>query len=242
MPSNPWVAVGWRDRDSITFDIRPHLERKGIDFIAKRCDKIDAANNTLQLEDGETLDYDYLVITTGPRLAFDEVEGAGPHGGHTHSVCTVDHAEAAYEQYKALLEDPGHVVVGAMPGASCFGPAYEFAFIMDTDLRKRKLRDKVPMTFVTSEPYIGHLGLGGVGDSQGHAGERDAQPPHQVDHQRQGHQGRGRQDVRRPSSTMPGKVEKEHELPFKYSHDAAGLQGRRCRWRRWKDCAIRAAS
>ena len=51
--------------------------------------------------------------------------------------------------------------------ASCFGPAYEFAFIMDADLRKDKLRHQVPMTFVTAEPYIGHLGLGGVGDSQG---------------------------------------------------------------------------
>jgi sulfide:quinone oxidoreductase len=58
------------------------------------------------------------------------------------------------------------VVIGAMPLASCFGPAYEFAFILDADLRKRKLRHKVPITFVTSEPYIGHLGLGGVGDSK----------------------------------------------------------------------------
>jgi sulfide:quinone oxidoreductase len=39
--------------------------------------------------------------------------------------------------------------------------------ILDADLRKRKLRDRVPMTFVTSEPYIGHMGLGGVGDSKG---------------------------------------------------------------------------
>jgi len=39
--------------------------------------------------------------------------------------------------------------------------------IMETDLRKRKLRDRVPMTYVTSEPYIGHLGLGGVGNSKG---------------------------------------------------------------------------
>jgi sulfide:quinone oxidoreductase len=37
---------------------------------------------------------------------------------------------------------------------------------MDTDLRRRKIRDRVPMTFVTAEPYIGHLGLGGVGDSK----------------------------------------------------------------------------
>jgi sulfide:quinone oxidoreductase len=54
-----------------------------------------------------------------------------------------------------------------MQGASCFGPAYEFAFILDTELRKRRIRDRVPMTFVTSEPYIGHLGLDGVGDTKG---------------------------------------------------------------------------
>jgi sulfide:quinone oxidoreductase len=49
-------------------------------------------------------------------------------------------------------------VIGAVQGASCFGPAYEFAMILDADLRKRKLRDRVPMTYVTSEPYIGHMG------------------------------------------------------------------------------------
>ena len=167
VPSNPWVAVGWRSREDICFDIAPYLERRGINFKAKRCDTIDADNNTLHFSDGETLKYDYLVIATGPRLAFEEVEGAGPETGNTHSVCTIDHAEKAYEDYKQLLDDPGHVVVGAMPFASCFGPAYEFAFILDADLRKRKLRDQVPMTFITSEPYIGHLGLGGVGDSKG---------------------------------------------------------------------------
>ena len=167
VPSNPWVAVGWRNRDDICFEIGPYLERRGIKFVAKRCESIDADNNTLSFGKGDTLKYDYLVIATGPRLAFEEVEGAGPNAGTTHSVCTIDHAEAAYEDYKKLLDDPGHVVIGAMPFASCFGPAYEFAFIMDADLRKRKMRDRIPITFITSEPYIGHLGLGGVGDSKG---------------------------------------------------------------------------
>jgi sulfide:quinone oxidoreductase len=58
------------------------------------------------------------------------------------------------------------VIIGAAQGASCFGPAYEFAFILETALRRRKVRDRVPMTFVTPEPYIGHLGLDGVGDTK----------------------------------------------------------------------------
>ncbi len=166
--SNPWVGVGWRDRKAITFDIRDYLEKKKINFIAKRVDKIDPAENQLTFDSGDTLDYDYLVIVTGPKLFFEEVEGAGPHGGHTDSVCTVDHAELAYGNYEKMIEKGrGHIVVGAMPFASCFGPAYEFAFILDADLRKRKIRQNFTMTYVTSEPYIGHLGLAGVGDSKG---------------------------------------------------------------------------
>ena len=166
VPSNPWVAVGWRKREEVVLQIQPLLERKGIGFIAKAVTRIDAEASRLELDGGESLAYDYLVITTGPKLSFDEVPGAGPHGGHTHSVCTINHAETFWAQYQEFLKDPGPIVVGAMPLASCFGPAYEFAFILDTDLRRRKLRNKVPITFVTAEPYIGHLGLGGVGDSK----------------------------------------------------------------------------
>ena len=115
-PSNPWAAVGWRDRDSITFPIRKYLERKGINFIAQRVDNIDAEGNKLELTDGTTLEYDFLVIATGPRLAFEEVEGSGPDG-HTVSVCTIDHAEKTYQQYKKLLDNPGPIVIGAMPFA-----------------------------------------------------------------------------------------------------------------------------
>ena len=42
VPSNPWVAVGWRDREQVSFPIRPHLEKKGIEFVAQRVQRIDA--------------------------------------------------------------------------------------------------------------------------------------------------------------------------------------------------------
>ena len=166
IPSNPWVAVGWRYRKDTSFKLEPYVTNKGIDFIPAGVGEIKPDDKQLVLVDGQIIDYDYLVIATGPKLAFDEIEGTGPEG-FTSSICTLDHAEMAYEKWKAFVEQPGSIVVGAVQGASCFGPAYEFAFIMDTDLRKRKIRDQVPMTFVTPEPYIGHLGLGGVGDSRG---------------------------------------------------------------------------
>ena len=166
VPSNPWVAVDWRKREDIELDLATILGRKGIAFSAAGVKRVHPEKSQLELGDGGTLDYDYLVIATGPKLAFEEVEGLGPDG-HSHSICHVDHAVAAERAWGEFVKDPGHVVVGAVQGASCFGPAYEYAAIMDTDLRRRKIRDRVPMTFVTAEPYIGHLGLGGVGDSKG---------------------------------------------------------------------------
>ncbi|MCR4288096.1 MAG: NAD(P)/FAD-dependent oxidoreductase, partial [Deltaproteobacteria bacterium] len=166
VPSNPWVAVGWRKRKDISFPLKPYLDKKGIRLIAERAVRIDPTKNTVTTDKGTAVPYDYLVLATGPKLAFDEVEGLGPKA-NTVSICTIDHAEEAYEKYLKFLENPGPVVIGAAQGASCFGPAYEFAFILDTDLRKRRLRKKVPITFVTSEPYLGHLGLSGVGDSKG---------------------------------------------------------------------------
>ena len=166
VPSNPWVGVGWRDEKETTIPIKKYVNRKGIDFIAARVDEIKAADNKLLLNTGDTVDYDYLVIATGPDLAFDQIPGAGPEG-FTQSVCTLSHAKTCYEDFKALIEEPGPVIVGAFQGSSCFGPAYEYTFIVEKALRDKKIRDKVPMTYVTSEPYIGHLGLGGVGDSKG---------------------------------------------------------------------------
>lgn len=167
-PSNPWVAVGWRQTEQVRVDLHDHLEAKGVQWIPIPVTQIDAPGNALTLQSGQQMRYDYLVIATGPRLAFEEVPGLGPvEGGFTHSICTHAHAAKAWEAYQEFLKNPGPIVIGAAPGASCFGPAYEFAMIVDTDLRRRKLRDRVPMTFVTSEPYIGHMGLGGVGDSKG---------------------------------------------------------------------------
>ena len=166
-PSNPWLAVGWRKRDEISLDVAEHVGRHGIRFDGSGVAQIDAVGNAVVTGSGERIGYDYLLVCTGPKLAFEEVPGSGPDGGFTQSVCTTPHAAHAWEAYQAFLQDPGPVVIGAVQGASCFGPAYEFAMIVDADLRKRKLRDKVPMTFVSSEPYIGHMGLGGVGDSKG---------------------------------------------------------------------------
>ena len=165
VPSNPWVAVRWREPDAIRVHLPPVMKKRGIGFTNVGCTRVHPSESRIDLGDGTSLSYDYLVIATGPDLAFDEIKGLGPDG-HTVSVCRTDHAAHAADLFDAFCENPKPIVVGAAQGASCFGPAYEFALILDTELRRRKIRDQVPMTFVTPEPYIGHLGLDGVGDTK----------------------------------------------------------------------------
>jgi sulfide:quinone oxidoreductase len=166
VPSNPWVAVGWRDRQATEVDLVPVFRRRDIALYPQGAKRVYPAEKRIELLDGSEVRYDYLVIATGPELAFDEIPGFGP-AAETQSVCFVDHALQAKAAFDRLVAKPGPVIIGAVQGASCFGPAYEFAFILDKALRDAKVRDRVPMTFVTSEPYIGHLGLDGVGDTKG---------------------------------------------------------------------------
>ena len=223
VPSNPWVAVGWRERGAITFPIRPYLEKKGIAFVAQPVQRIDAEHNALDLNDGSRLDYDYLVITTGPKLSFDEVPGSGPTG-HTHSICTIDHAEKTWEHYQEFLKDPGPAIIGAMPGASCFGPAYEFAFIFNKDLQRRKLRNKVPITYISPEPYVGHMGLGGVGDSKSMLeSEFRGKDIKWITNAKVTKVEAGKMFVTELDDS--GQVRKEHELPFKFSMMLPAFKG-----------------
>ncbi|MBK7648606.1 MAG: NAD(P)/FAD-dependent oxidoreductase [Betaproteobacteria bacterium] len=223
VPSNPWVAVNWRQREEIELEIAPLLARHNINFIPVGVKRLHPVQKQLELDDGRRIDYDFLVLATGPRLAFEEIEGLGPQG-HTQSVCHVDHAAVSSKAWDKFVADPGPIVVGAVQGASCFGPAYEFAMIMETDLRRRKIRDQVPMTFVTSEPYIGHLGLGGVGDSKGLMESifRD-KTIKWICNAKVNRVEAGKMFV--TEHDEDGKPKREHELPFKYSMMLPAFKG-----------------
>jgi len=163
IPSLPWVAMGSKTIDNISFDLERPLNSKSIDFIEAAVERIDP--NTSQVHTATaTVDYDYLVVATGHRSANEAVPGLGPFDGPAHSLMSAPEAEEVRDSWAAFLENPGPMVIGCAPGASCLGPAYEFLFEAHHALKQRKLCHKAPMTFVTPEPFIGHFGVGGFGE------------------------------------------------------------------------------
>ncbi len=165
IPSLPWVSMGWRRPEDITLPLAGILEPKGIEFIHEEATGVDAAASKVSTRTRE-IEYDYLVIATGPALAFSAVPGLGPEQGYTECIFLLEQALRCRRAWEGLLEDPGPVVVGSVQGVSCFGPAYEYVFEVDAELRRRRIRHRVPITFVTSEPYVGHFGIGGLGTSR----------------------------------------------------------------------------
>lgn len=165
LPSLPWLIMGWRRPEDITLRISGILKAKGIDFVHAAAQQVDPDASKVSTAAGN-ISYDYLVISTGPHLSFDEIPGLGPDKGYTDCTFTLDHAVRTAVNWQKLLESPGPVVVGSSQMASCFGPSYELAYEIDMELRRRKMRHKVPLLYLTSEPYLGHMGVGGLGNSK----------------------------------------------------------------------------
>lgn len=159
-PSLIWLPFGKRAAADITFPLERTFTEHDIGFIHAEVTAIDPARRTVSVRGGvET--YDYLVVATGYRNDFDAVPGIGP-GGYVQTITTLADAEAAGLAWTKFLDDPGPIVVAATQGASCFGAAYEFLFNTAHQLRKLGLASRVPLTFVTAEPFLGHFGMGGL--------------------------------------------------------------------------------
>jgi sulfide:quinone oxidoreductase len=159
-PSLIWLPFGKRRAADITFALEPVFDTHGIGFVHAEVTAIDPAARTVTAAGG-SYGYDYLVVATGYRNNFDIVPGLGPDG-YAQTITTLADAERAGVAWRKFLDDPGPVVIAATQGASCFGAAYEFLFNTSHQLRKAKLQNKVPLTFVTSEPFVGHFGIGGL--------------------------------------------------------------------------------
>ncbi len=166
LPSLPWLIMGWRKPADITLKLSEILRPKGIEFLHDAAKQIDADASKVVTASGKELSYDHLVISTGPYLAFDEIPGLGPDKGHTDCTFTLNHAVKTARTWHSIIENPGPIVIGSAQMVSCFGPSYELAFEMHAELRRRKMRHKVPIIYLTSEPYLGHMGVGGLGNSR----------------------------------------------------------------------------
>jgi NADH dehydrogenase FAD-containing subunit len=166
VPALIWLPFGKRTKADISFALGPIYAERQIAFVHTTATRIDLERRVVEEELGEEYPYDYLVIATGPENDWGAVQGLGPYEGFTQSIFGVDDADRCRVALRQLLESPGPAVVGAVQGASCLGATYEFLLSLAAQLKRHGLRDKVPLTYLTAEPFLTHLGVGGFGNAR----------------------------------------------------------------------------
>ena len=122
----------------------------GVDLVLGEIDHVDADADAVQLADGRTLDYDYLVIATGTSPRPDQTPGMlGTQW--RRSIFDFYYYDGAVALAGALpVFDHGRLVVHVteMP-VKCPVAPLEFTFLADAWLRERGLRDRVELVYVT---------------------------------------------------------------------------------------------
>jgi sulfide:quinone oxidoreductase len=180
IPSNIWVGLGLMRPEQVTFPVAPIYERAGIEFEQARAVEIYPEGSAsvegphVVVEKGQgagaarsAIGYDYLINATGPKLNFGATPGLGP-GGHSASVCTVDHAVETSHRFLELVArmkkgDRCRFVVGSGHGmCTCQGAAFEYVVNLEFELRRHGVRDKAEVVFLTNEYELGDFGMGGA--------------------------------------------------------------------------------
>ena len=122
----------------------------GVDLVLGEVDRVVPEENSVHLGDGRTLAYDYLVIASGTTPRPDQTPGMlGEQWRRSvFDFYTFDGARALADALPAF--DHGRLVVHIteMP-IKCPVAPLEFVFLADSWLRKRGVRDRVELVYVT---------------------------------------------------------------------------------------------
>ncbi|NNJ11111.1 FAD-dependent oxidoreductase [Chloroflexales bacterium ZM16-3] len=173
VPSWVWVGVGHMAPKQTTIPLKPVYDRMHVGFVHGSVTEVYPDDRYVMVSrqnsgGTERLDYDYLLIATGPKLNFAATPGLGPPANYTTSICTLDHAIEARDRYLEHIkrlekgERQRFVIGTGHPGATCQGAALEYIANIHKDLVKRRLRDRVDLIYLSNEAAVGDFGVGGL--------------------------------------------------------------------------------
>jgi len=158
-PSLIWLQVDLRKPERITRALS-RLVKKGVEVVQGEVTSIDPQRRSVGVDSAE-ISADYIVIALGTDLAPELVPGLAGAG---HNLYTLAGATAIRDARMGLREGRLAIVVARMP-FKCPAAPYEAAMLLDHDLRKRGLRDRVSVSLYSPEP--GPMGVAGPDVSAG---------------------------------------------------------------------------
>ncbi|WGH76308.1 FAD/NAD(P)-binding oxidoreductase [Tenacibaculum tangerinum] len=122
---------------------------KGVEYVQEKIAKIHPDKNFVQLEN-QILSYDLLIVATGSKIAPEEIEGMKGDLWRKDVFDFYTYEGAVALRNKLRDWEGGKLVVHVteMP-IKCPVAPLEFAFLADSYFRKKGIRDRVDITYVT---------------------------------------------------------------------------------------------
>lgn len=122
----------------------------GVDLIFSKIDKIIADKNQVLLGDGEIVDYDILIVSTGVKTDPEETEGMKGDLWHKNvfDFYTIEGAIALEKFFKTWEGGDLILNIADMP-IKCPVAPLEFVMLADSYFIEKGMRDKVNIKFVT---------------------------------------------------------------------------------------------
>ena len=136
-PGFMYIAMGGERAEKLHRPERSLLDRR-IQLVIARATRIDPETRHVELESGDPLAYDYLVISTGSRIVPEEIPHFAEEAHHFYGADAAERLRAALDAF-----DGGRIVVGiaGMP-YKCPPAPLEVTFLVESELRGRGLRDR----------------------------------------------------------------------------------------------------
>ena len=142
------VAFAGQDPKEIIRDERS-LVNESVQLVEEPAERIDLKSQAVILASGKTLHYDYLVIATGSVPNPNAIPGLSEAALNFHT--SPEESRRIWDVIQRY--DGGHVVVGiAGVPHKCPPSPNEATFLIDDYFRKRGIRDKVKLTYLTPYP------------------------------------------------------------------------------------------
>jgi sulfide:quinone oxidoreductase len=143
-PGYMYIAMGNERKEKLERPERKLLDGN-VDLVVDSVEKIDVEGSRVELGSGEALHYDQLVIATGSRIVPEAIEHFDKEAHHFYT------AEASTKLRKALDAFTGGKIVIGIAGIpyKCPPAPLEVAFLIESELRDRGLRQKTDLQFLS---------------------------------------------------------------------------------------------
>jgi len=143
-PGYMYIAMGHERPQNLERPERKLLDGN-VDLVVDTVVKIDTEGSRVELASGEALHYDQLVIATGSRIVPETIEHFDEEAHHFYT------AEASAKLRTALDAFTGGKILIGIAGIpyKCPPAPLEVAFLVESELRERGLRDKTELQFLS---------------------------------------------------------------------------------------------